>query len=130
MTSLWAGLGWVFRWNKPVNFRFPGLLQLGDLGRILAADLVVPERGRQRFKCHPRISHDGNGGDLIGVELRRVDVDEPYLWVLEGGHGGRGEIGIAGADADDEVGVASQTVRSQVAGSADRAYALRVVVGQ
>jgi len=38
---------------------------------------------------------------FVGVEFGDVDIDEADGGILEGGFGGAGEIGIAGADADD-----------------------------
>jgi len=67
---------------------------------------------------------------FIGVELGHIDVDEAHVGVLERRLGGGGEVAIARADADHQVGVAGDQVRPQRAGDADRAQVERVIVGQ
>jgi hypothetical protein len=46
-----------------------------------------------------------------GVERRDVDVDEPDVRVLEGRAGRRGEVAVAGADPEYDIGLARQRVR-------------------
>ena len=65
-----------------------------------------------------------------GVHLEQVDIDEAHIRILEGGLGGGGEIGIARADADHQVGVVRDAVGSQGAGGADGAQAGGMVVCQ
>ena len=67
---------------------------------------------------------------LDRVDSRDVDVDEPYVRVLEGRPACGGEVGITGADADHHVGVASNGICGRGAGGADGAEALRMVIDQ
>ncbi len=65
---------------------------------------------------------------FVGVEFGDVDVDEADGGILEGSFGGAGEIGVARADADDEVCFAGGNVCPRCAGDAHGAKLLRVVV--
>ena len=56
-----------------------------------------------------------------------VEVDEPHVRVLEGGPGRGGEVAVAGADADHDVGLAGQRVGDRRAGGPDAADRARVV---
>ncbi len=67
---------------------------------------------------------------LVGVERRDVEVDEPYVVGREHRVRRGGEVAVAGADADDQVGLRGQGVRGGGAGRADRTDGLRVVVRQ
>jgi hypothetical protein len=77
-----------------------------------------------------RVRYQRDRRNFVGVELRGVDVDEAHRGILERGHRGRREVGVARADSNHEVGVIRQTIGSQRPRSADRAHALRVVVWQ
>ncbi len=48
--------------------------------------------------------------------------------MLECGLGGGREVALAGADADDQVGIAGNAICRRSAGRADRAHVQRVVV--
>src|SRR5699024_10168493 len=64
---------------------------------------------------------------LVGIERRDVDVDELHVWVLERGARCRGEVAVAGTNTDDDIGLASNAVRSQGTCSTDTAEVLRVI---
>jgi hypothetical protein len=67
---------------------------------------------------------------FAGVEACHVYVEEARLGVLEGGLGGRCEVRPAGANPDDQVGLAGRAVRREGARRADGAQRARMVVGQ
>src|ERR1051326_7072016 len=64
------------------------------------------------------------------VELGNVDVDEAHPRMLEGGLGCRGEVRVAGADSDDEVGFGSDTVRRKGAGRPARSETQGMIKAQ
>ena len=67
---------------------------------------------------------------LARVELGDVDVDEANVRVLPGGLGGAGEVAVAGADADHQVGLFGDAVGRKGAGDADRTQVQRVIPAQ
>jgi hypothetical protein len=67
---------------------------------------------------------------LEGIEFSRVDVDETHIRILERGLRCGREIGVACADADDQIGVTRDAVGRQRAGRANRTQVLRMVVRQ
>ena len=99
---------------------------------VCAASTDQPvERRRPAARRPSRASPtSARRGELVGVERRDVEVDEAD--VVGGEHGPRrgGEVAVAGADADHEVGLGGERVGGGRAGGADRADRLRVVVGQ
>ncbi len=69
-------------------------------------------------------------GELVAVERGDVEVEEAHAGLLEERAGGGGEVGVAGADADHQVGQAGEFVGGRGAGVADAADVLGVVVAQ
>ncbi len=67
---------------------------------------------------------------FVRVEFGDIDIDEADGWILKCGFRGAGEIGVARADADDQVGFAREDVCGGSSGYADRADGLRVIVGK
>jgi hypothetical protein len=51
---------------------------------------------------------------LAGVELGHVDINKAHIRVLEGGLRGGGEIAVARANANHQVGVARQRLAASV----------------
>ena len=64
------------------------------------------------------------------IEGRHVDVDEANIRVLEGSLRGRGEVAVAGADTDHQIGLAGEPISGGCTGGADGSQAERVVVAQ
>src|SRR5262249_37566737 len=81
-------------------------------------------------KAAAGVGDQRQAGELVAVTGRDVQVEEADVRVLEEGAGGRGEVGVAGADADHQVGGAGEFVGGGGAGVADAAAVLRVVPAQ
>ena len=105
----------------------PGLLLRGDLLGVGRLDAVVRERLFQGRQGLAGVGHHHLGALLGGVEGGDVDVHELHVGVLELGLGGRGEVGVAGAHADDEVGLVGDVVAGVAAGGAHAAHGAGVV---
>ena len=105
----------------------PGGDFVGDLrGPFLGHAVPVECWG----ECSQRLSRvaDNHLSALLGrVEGADVDVHEAHVGVLELRLRRGGEVGVAGADADDEVGFFSQRVGRASAGSTDATHSLRVI---
>ncbi len=67
---------------------------------------------------------------LVGIEPGDIDVDKAHIRVLKGRLRGRGEIGVACADADHQVRIPGGLVGRRCARCADRTQVLGMVVGQ
>ena len=112
-----------------VDDAVPPLQVLGVGADIRLVDAVAGQRqrpgaprsrpGRRRRSITPACLAASSAGD--------VEVDEPHARVLERRPGRRGEVAVAGADADHDVGLAGQRVRHRRAGRPDPADGLRVV---
>jgi len=122
-----AGSGEV---EQPIYFGLPLRLQAGDLGGILRANLCVVQRGGKLFQGDPRIGNNGDCSHLVGIELRGVDIHEGHIGILKRRHRGRGEVGVACADSDDEIRRVREPVGGQRACCSDGAHRLRVVPGE
>ena len=66
----------------------------------------------------------------MGVERRDVEVDEAHIVGGEDRPRAGGEVAVAGADSDDQIGLRGQRVGGGGAGGADRTHRPRVVVGK
>ena len=86
--------------------RVPVAPQLGLPVPVRRVHRVPVQRCGERGQRLAGVGHDRQPRQLAGVEARDVDVDEADARVLEGGARGGGEIAVAGADADDQVGLA------------------------
>ena len=96
----------------------PLLLGGGDLRGV--GGLVAIQLGEQAGQGVLGVGHHGDGLHLQGLELGDIDVDK-LAGILEQPLGGGGEIGVAGADADDQVRLLGDVVGSGAAGNADAA---------
>jgi hypothetical protein len=106
----------------PLGGQARGVLAVGGIRRPA---LERPVQHAERF---PRVGGDRQARLLRGVERGDVDVDEPRS--RERSSRGRGEVAVPGADADDEIGLASERIGGARAGGTHRTDRLRVVVGQ
>ena len=110
-----------------LNLGGPRLALGGDLGGVGLVDAVV---GQLLGQCDERLTgvgHDHLGALLGGVEGRDVDVDEGDVGILELRLRGRGEVGVARAHADDQVGLVGEVVARVAAGGADAAHGAGVI---
>ena len=82
------------------------------------------------MKAFAGIADQAERGFLIGIEFGDVDVDELHTLGAENRVRRSSEVGVAGADADDQVGLVGQGVGEHRPGRAERIDHLRVVVGQ
>ncbi len=114
----------------PVHQRLPPRLARRVLGLVRAGDPVPGEGRRQRLQAGARVGDHGVGGELVGVEGGDVEAHEADAGRGEERRGGGGEVGVAGADADHQVGGAGELVGDGRAGVADAADVRRVVVAQ
>ena len=88
------------------------------------------ERFPKGLQADARVAQEGQARLLEGVELAHVQVDEAHGRILEGGLGGGGEVRVAGAHAQHQVGLAGHDVRPRRARDPDRAEGGGIVVGQ
>src|SRR5918995_717356 len=91
-------------------------------------DLVIRKGLVEGLQGGAGVSHEGQAGVLVGVEVGDVYVDEANVGVLESGFRGRREVAPTGADPDDEVGLAGRAVGGGSAGGANSPEGERVVV--
>ena len=113
-----------------VNRPLPAGVQLGRPAGIRLVHVPPAHDLGQRLQSGPSLGHQRGTGLLARVEGRDVEVDEPHSRMAEGGPGGGGEVGVAGADAEHHVGLARQRVGHGRAGRADTAHGARMVPGQ
>ena len=73
-----------------------------------------------------RVSNDRSSVHLVSLELRRVDVDELCVGAVQP-LGSGGEVGVTGANADDNVSLMCQLVGSDAAGGAQTAEVQLVI---
>src|SRR5271166_1104531 len=104
---------------EPLDFRIPVLVKTPNSRRILSGHIIVAQGGCQFVQRTLRIGHYWKRRMLEGVKLGHVDVDEAHVFILKSSLGRGGEVGIACADADDEIRLASQDVRPGGASDAD-----------
>ena len=113
-----------------LHFRIPRLVQplrLGPIGRLHG---IAGQQFPELIQRLSGVAHDGQAVVFAGVELGHVDVDEADTRVLPGSLGGGREIAVAGADADDQIGVPGDAVGRQRACDADRAEIQRMIPAQ
>ena len=115
---------------EAIDFFFPVGAIGADAGGVAFFDLAAGDGGLEFLERGAGVACERKRGVFVGVEFGDVDIDEAYRGILESGFGGGGEIGVAGADANDEVGFAGGDVCAGCAGDANGAKLLRVVVGQ
>ena len=108
----------------------PGRVELGVARDVPLVDAVPLEQAGQRLQRLAGVRDHPEPGVLDRVQPGDVDVDELHVRVLEDRPAGRGEVGVAGADADHQVGLGRDGVGGRGPGGADRTQALRVVVDQ
>ena len=108
---------------QAVQLLLPLLAGSGDLRGV--GGLVAVQLGKQAGQGVLGVGHHGDGLHLQGLELGDVDVDE-LAGILEQPLGGGGEVGIAGADTDDQVRLLSDVVGGGAAGDADTAQVQRM----
>ena len=85
-------------------------VEVGGLLAVGGIHLPTLEAGSQGAQRLTRVGDEHARAVLRGVEAQDVDVDEAHVLVGEDRVTGRGEVGVAGADADDDVGLAGQRV--------------------
>src|SRR5215211_8582422 len=109
----------------------PVPLPVGLLARLAVFHLhfVAGQGFEEGFQRGASIAYQRDSGMFMGVEVGDVDVYEAYVWVLESGLGGGGEVRPAGAYADHEVSLPGGTVGSQRSRRPDSAESEGVVVG-
>ena len=88
---------------------------LGGVGGLVAVQL-----GKKAGQGVLGVGHHGDGFHLQSLELGDIDVDE-LAGVLEQPLGGGGEVGVAGADTDDQVRLLGDVVGRGAAGDAHAA---------
>ncbi len=91
---------------------------------------MITEEVSQLEKGFAGIADQTERRFLVGVEFGDVDVDELHALGAEHRVRGRGEVGVAGADADDQVGLVGQGVGEDRPRGAERVDHLWVVVGE
>jgi hypothetical protein len=97
---------------------------------VIGVGAPVGERGAQRLEGGAGVADERERRVLVRVDGGDVEVDEADVVGGENRPRGGGEVAVAGADADDDVGLAGERVGRGRAGRADGADGLRVVVGQ
>ena len=97
---------------------------------VVVGHRVSAQRLGQRLESLAGIGHQGQPALLDGVEGGDVDVDEADIRIVERGARRAGEIAVAGADSDDDVGLGGQRVGGGATGGTDGADRLRVVIGE
>ena len=113
-----------------VHLGIPSLIVSRDPRAIVVSDRVAAQFQRQLLQRDAGIAHKRQGAVLVSVKLGHIDIDEADACAGEGGLGSAGEIAVAGADADDQVGLARQQIGALGAGHADGAQVARIVVSQ
>ena len=110
---------------QPSEFLFPagdGLVHLSGVGCLVAI-----QRSQQSGQSTFGVGHHGHGGvHLQRLEFGNVDVYKFCLIVKEP-LGGGSEVGIAGADADDNICVPGDLIGGGAARHADTAQIQRVI---
>ena len=86
----------------------------------------MPEDLAQGLQRGPGIGQHLHAIEFQGIARADVEVEKLHLRVLKQGFRRGGEVGIAGADADDQIGLRGQQVGGQATGLADPADVQRV----
>jgi len=114
----------VFQLMHPVDFSIqlrPGIAHL-----LAPTGAIIAQRCGQCLKGDSCIRQHLHAIEFQRIAGADVEVEEPHLGVLEQRLRRRGEIGVARADPDDQVGLGGQQVRGQAAGFADPADVQRM----
>lgn len=120
----------VGRGVRGVDAALPAGLGLGVLRLVRGVRAVSGQGLGEGVEGGAGVGDERERGELVGVEAGHVDVEEADAGVPEEGRGRGGEVGVPGADSDDEVGGAGEVVGGGGAGVADAADVGRVVVAQ
>ena len=102
----------------------PLLLRRADL--IFVGGLIPLQQLFQTGQRLFGVRHHGNSVHFQALEFGNIDVDE-FAGVLEQPLGGGGEVGVAGADADDQIGFPGDLVGCGAAGGAYAAQIQRML---
>ena len=97
---------------------------------ILVGDHVAAQFEQEFFQRHQRVADQWQGIVLVSVKLGDIDIDEAQVFVGESGFGGAGEVAVARADADDQIGFGRQDIGAFRASHADRAQIARIIISQ
>ena len=126
MASAWerVGASWISM-IRSTSRRQPSAA-CSTSARYSAVTRVVREQLGELAKRLAGVAHQSEGGLLVGVEFGHVEVDELHVRVGEQRVGGRGEVGVAGADSDDQIGLVGERVREHRSGGAEGVHHLRV----
>ncbi len=116
--------------DRGVDGGVPLVDQFGGARAVFGAHRVAGQGFAQRLERLARIGDDGQAALLDRIERGHIDVDEAHVGIVERGPRGGGEVAVAGADADDDVGLGGQGVGGGGAGGPDGADGLRVIVRQ
>src|SRR5437764_419767 len=106
----------------------PLLLVAGDTLRIAFTHSVTLQRMAEIFKYYASVSHQRQAGMLKRIHLSDVDVDEADAGMLKRRLRGGGEITVARANANDEVGFPCQPVGPRRTCDTDGPQGLRMIV--
>ena len=113
---------------EPRDLGVPLGVQLLGLRAIALVD--DPLGAGERLEAGPRIAEERNAAELVRVDRRDVEVQEPHARVGEEALRCRREVRPSRADPDDQIRLARHAVRGKGAGRADRAQRERMVVRQ
>ena len=113
-----------------LNLGVPLPVESFGLRTIACLDGVAIDQVEQFLQRHQCITNQRQGQVLEGVKRGHIDVDEAHLGILECRLGGRGEVAVAGTDADDQVSIPSNAVGSEGAGGTNRSEIEWVVEAQ
>ena len=91
------------------------------MGLITVAHRPTLQSPVERLERRACVSRQRHPTKLVAVQLGDVDVDEPNVWVLKRGPRAGREVAVAGADADDDVGLRGDSVGCRRAGGSDGA---------
>ena len=112
------------------HLRVPLAPQRGDARCVPGLDGIPVERARERREALAGVGDQREPAVLPRVETRDVEADEANSAVAECGSGCRREVGPAGADPDDEVGLGGEDVGGRRARGTHGPDELRVPVQQ
>ncbi|ETJ03986.1 MAG: hypothetical protein Q605_AUC00764G0006 [Actinomyces urogenitalis DORA_12] len=96
----------------------PRLALTSDLSGVGLVDVVTLQSLGQGDQGLAGVGHHHLGALLGGIEGSDVDVDELHTRVLELRLGGRGEVGVARTDTDDQVSLVGDVVTGVASGRA------------
>ena len=97
------------------------------LGRYVVAGLA--QCLIQHLKSCTGVTYHLQAVHLVGMELAHIDIQVLHIRILVNPLGRSGEVRIAGADADNEIGISGDGVRAQSTSLAQSAKVQRVLPG-